>query len=99
MINQISVSVASGPFSNASAVHSRDDVLLYHSRFTASHIHTLLSKYLLQSVDAMLPTALGFPKGKRVTGDCSILVLEAVGFFQKLLPSSTRCKSKRKAEI
>ena len=34
----------------------------------------------------MLSTALGFPTGKRVTDYCSILVPEAVGFPQELLP-------------
>ena len=36
--------------------------------------------------ETMLSTALGFPTGKRVTDHCSILVPEAVGFSQELLP-------------
>ena len=37
-----------------------------------------------QNKEVMLPTALGFPIGKRVTDHCSILVPEAVSFPQKL---------------
>ena len=36
--------------------------------------------------ETVLPTALGFPIGKRVTDHCSILVLETVGFSKELLP-------------
>ena len=34
----------------------------------------------------MLPAAIDFPKGKRVTGHYSILAPKAVGFSQGLLP-------------
>ena len=36
--------------------------------------------------ETMLSTALGFPTRKKVTDHCSILVPEAVGFSQELLP-------------
>ena len=48
----------------------------------AQHTQTLP-----QNIEAMLPTALGSPIGKRVTDHCSILVPQTVGFSQELLPS------------
>ena len=36
--------------------------------------------------ETMLSTGLGFPVGKKVTDHCFILVPEAVGFSQALLP-------------
>ena len=36
--------------------------------------------------ETMLSTALDFPTGKRVIDHCSILVPDAVGFSQELLP-------------
>ena len=53
---------------------------------TARHTQTLLLKCQPENIETMLFTAVGFPTGKRVTGHCSILVLEAVGFPQELLP-------------
>ena len=53
---------------------------------TAQHMQILLFKCQPQNIEAMLPRALGFPIGKRVTDHCPILVLEAVGFSQELLP-------------
>ena len=93
MLSQIIVSVASGIFSVLSLVRflafyilSHCIFLLHHSRFMARRAHALHSKYQPQNKEAMLSTALGFPVGKRVTDHCSILVPEAVGFPQELLP-------------
>ena len=52
----------------------------------ARHAQGLISKYHPQNQEAMLSSALGFPKGKIVTDHCSILLPEAVGFSQELLP-------------
>ena len=67
--------------------------LLHHSQFMTRHALALHSKCQPQSKEAMLPTALGFPIGKRVTDHCSILVPKAVGFSQELLPTRTQRQS------
>ena len=53
---------------------------------TVKHTQTLLLKYQPQNKKGMFSTAPGFPIGKRVTDYCSILVPEAAGFSQELLP-------------
>ena len=93
MLSQISVSGVISIFSVVSSV--RFSVLyivtLYIFLFpsfpiTVQHTQTLLLKCQPQNIEAMLPTALGFPIGKRVTDHCTILVPKAVGFSQELLP-------------
>ena len=93
MLSQIIVSVASSIFSVASlvrflAVYTLPHCifLLHHSRFITEHAQALQSKCQPQNKKAMLSTALGFPIGKRVTDHYSILVPEAVGLSQELLP-------------
>ena len=53
----------------------------YSSTYTDTTIITSTSEK-----ETMLSTALGFPTGKRVNDHSSILVPEAVGFPQDLLP-------------
>ena len=52
----------------------------------ARHVQELHSECQSQKKEAILSSALCFPIGKRVTDHCSILVPEAVGFSQELLP-------------
>ena len=52
---------------------------------TAQHTQLLLLKCQPQNKQTMFSTALGFSIEKRVTDHCSILVSEAVGFYQTLL--------------
>ena len=92
MSSQIIVSVASGIFSVVSLVRflafyilSHCIFLLHHSRFMARYAQALHSKCQPQNKEVRT-TALGFPIGKRVTDHCPILVPEAVGFSQELLP-------------
>ena len=61
-------------------------ILLHHFRLRLSIMQILIFRCQPQNIEAMLPRALGFRIGKRVTDYCSILVLEAVGFSQELLP-------------
>ena len=93
MLSQITVSVASGIFSVVRLVRflafymlSHYTFLLHHSRFMARHAQALQSKCQPQIKEAMLSTALGFLIDERVTEHCSILVPDAVGFSQELLP-------------
>ena len=53
----------------------------YGSMYADTTIKTSTSEQ-----ETMLSSALGFPISKRVTDHCSILVPEAVGFSQELLP-------------
>ena len=93
ILSQIIASAVSGIFSVVSLVRflalyilSHCIFLLHHSRFMAWNAQELQSKCQSQNKEAMLSTALGFPIGNRVTDHCSILVPEAVGFSQELLP-------------
>ena len=52
----------------------------------ARHAQALNSKCQSEKKEAMLSTALCFPIDKRVTDHCFILVPEALGFSQELLP-------------
>ena len=106
MLSQIIVSVTSGIFSVVSLVCflaiyilSHCIFLLHHSRFMARHAHALQSKCQPLHKETMLSTALGFSIGNRVTDHCSILIPEAVGFSQELLPPPVQRKSLRNAEI
>ena len=59
-----------------------------------SHFFTLIPIYgsayggaiFKMNKEAILPSTLGLPIGKIVNDYCSMLVLEAVGFSQELLP-------------
>ena len=92
MLSQISVSVASGNFSVVSSFHF---IVLYiitcyifyciTPNYGPAYTDTTL-KMLTSEQETMLSTPLDFPTGKRVTDHCFILMSEAVGFSQELLP-------------
>ena len=46
----------------------------------------LILKFQSQHIAGLLCTAPCFLKGKKLTDHCSILAVEAIGFFSKLLP-------------
>ena len=85
----------SGNFSAVSSVHFSVLYIVTLYIFVASfpitvlHTQTLLLKWQPQNIEAMLFTALGFPIAERATDHCSILVTQAVGFSQELLPPGT----------
>ena len=93
MLSEITVSVASGLFSVVSFVRflalsvlSHCTFLLHHSQLMSRHAQALQYKSQPQNKENILLTVFGFPIGKRVTNYYSILVSEAVGFSQELLP-------------
>ena len=99
-LSKITVSVAIDIFNVVSLVRflvlyilSHCIFLLHDSKFMARHALAQQSKCRPQNKEAMLSTALGFPIGTRVIDHSSILVPEAVGFSQKLLPLQVQSKS------
>ena len=101
MSSQIIVSVASRIFSVVILVRFLAFYIfwLHHSGFMTRHAQALHSKCQPQNKEAMLSTVLSFPIGKRITDHCPVLVVEAAGFSQELLPPWVQHKSQRNAEI